>query len=155
PTRPSSPTCAGLVRTSAAAGSWTCSWARSDGMTEADWHASSKSGEMLRFLAGKASDRKMRLFACAGCRRIWHLVLDERSRNAVRAAERFADGEIDVPTLESANAAAHPVVTIVSDPAFWPGEAALCASAPHPVMTFMEYVNRAIADAKAEYHSAT
>lgn len=71
-------------------------------MTEDEWNTSTDPQPMLEFLRGKASDRKLRLFAVACCRRIWRL-LDPVSRNAVELAEAFADG---LATLEDTQRAA-------------------------------------------------
>ena len=60
-------------------------------MTEAQWFASAEPGEMLNQLGAKISDRKLRLFACACCRRVWNFVRDERLHAAFDTVERYAD----------------------------------------------------------------
>lgn len=90
-------------------------------MTESEWLASTEPAAMLAWVTEKRpireypvamlrpahsvkpSDRRLRLFACACCRSVWHLLVDDapcpsgtgrinRSRRAVEVAMRFADG---------------------------------------------------------------
>jgi hypothetical protein len=63
-------------------------------VTEADWNNSTEPQKMLLALraSGRASERKLRLFACACCRLIWDFPNDERPRRALEVAERYADG---------------------------------------------------------------
>jgi hypothetical protein len=50
---------------------------------------------MLNFLSGRASDRKLRLFSVACCRRIWDFITDVQCRAVVEITERSADAPID------------------------------------------------------------
>jgi hypothetical protein len=78
-------------------------------VTEAEWLNAADPQPMLDYLRGRATARKQRLFAVACCRRIWHLLTDERSRRAVEFAERYADGQADEEDLRLAATGAETV----------------------------------------------
>lgn len=57
-------------------------WLRDD--LKPDWR--------IRLACRVLPDNLLRKFACLCVREVWHLLADERSRNAVEVAERHADG---------------------------------------------------------------
>ena len=71
-------------------------------MTEAEWLACKEPRTMLAFLTMTATERKLRLFACACCRRISHLLSDDRSLDAIGIGERCADGDLTEEEFETA-----------------------------------------------------
>jgi hypothetical protein len=75
-------------------------------MTETEWLTRHDPTQLLQLLGGRAGERKLRLFACAACRRIWPFLKDERSRRAVEVAELYADGRASTEELEEAGRAA-------------------------------------------------
>jgi hypothetical protein len=79
-------------------------------MTEAEWLECKDPQPMLEFLKGKATDRKLRLCACALGRRLWPLLTDPRSRQAVAVSECYADGLVGKDELYVARNAAREVV---------------------------------------------
>lgn len=71
-------------------------------MTEADWLVCTHPRVMLGGLDDRGSERKRRLFACASCHKVRHLMSDDGSWNAVLAAERYADGLATAEELDEA-----------------------------------------------------
>jgi hypothetical protein len=77
-------------------------------MTEAEWLSCTSAGKMLHYLceqcgAARRKDgrRKLRLLACACCRRIWHK-LTEDGRQIVLLNELLADGQAVTEDLDAA-----------------------------------------------------
>jgi hypothetical protein len=75
-------------------------------MTEQEWLACEDALLVLRRLGNQLSDRKLRLWLCGGCRRVWPSLSLQQVRNAVEAAEQFSDGRIDDKKLATALEAA-------------------------------------------------
>jgi hypothetical protein len=61
---------------------------------EAAWFTCTDPRPMFALLRGKERGRKFRLFASACCRRVAHLLTDDRSHHALDVFERFLDGEL-------------------------------------------------------------
>jgi hypothetical protein len=109
-------------------------------MTEAEWLTCSDPEPMLEFLRDKASSRKLRLFAAACCRSIWPLLLDERSRKAVEAAECFANGELSEEEWEVAHLGAGDAFQTAKSPACRDAHAprtAACAAARAALLSLL------------------
>jgi hypothetical protein len=73
-------------------------------MTEQQWLSSTDPEKMLIHLRrdGKMEERKFRLLACASVRQVWHLLIDERSIQAVQTGEDYADGNVGISALNMA-----------------------------------------------------
>jgi hypothetical protein len=84
-------------------------------MTPEEWQRSDEPAKLLEFLlaSGRASDRKLRLFAAAACRTVWELLEDSRLRRAVETSERHADHRADKEELRAAWWAAYEAAAVV------------------------------------------
>jgi hypothetical protein len=71
-------------------------------MTEQEWLACTDPKAMLAVLQGNVSQRKLRLFGLACCRRMWHLLPNGRWGLLVEVGERFVDGAASRTELNTA-----------------------------------------------------
>jgi hypothetical protein len=69
-------------------------------MSDTEWLASDSPMLMLQALQGRVSERKLRLFGVACCRRFWDQMWHERSRRMIELIERFADGRATAEEIE-------------------------------------------------------
>jgi hypothetical protein len=75
-------------------------------MTEAEWLACTDTLILLESMPLKVSERKMRLFTCAFCRRFWKLISDDRIKGLIRLSEgrtETTDGESELKAVWHAN----------------------------------------------------
>lgn len=70
-------------------------------MTEVEWLTSVEPADMLRALGGQLTERKLRLFACACCQRVWPLLTRSAVHEAIRVAERYADHQATAEELHA------------------------------------------------------
>ncbi len=71
-------------------------------MTEQQWRECGDPDTLLGVLGEGACPRRLRLFSAACCRRVWHLLDEPAFREAVEAAEAFADGLASEGELDAA-----------------------------------------------------
>jgi hypothetical protein len=95
--------------------------------TERHWLTMTELAILRQYAMGLTGSRKERLFGVACCRKVWHLLTDERSRAAVEAVERVADGLASPDELFSAHQAALAAVPELPEDVFAPP----AVSAPH------------------------
>jgi hypothetical protein len=115
-------------------------------MTEAEWLACPDPEPMLQFLRRKASDRKVRLFAVACCRRVWPSLEREEFRDAVQKAELFADGLIDRAEVSQAHLKARPIFRVLDGKHHGPGAALTASGFPGPPKSLLQRVADALDD---------
>ncbi len=83
-------------------------------VTEAEWLAATLPGPLLehvwqhrRRARHRGCRRQLRLFACACCRRAWHLLPERRLVRTLQTCERYADGLADEAERSAARAEAY------------------------------------------------
>jgi hypothetical protein len=121
---------------------------------EADWLTCTDPDAMLEIFRRRATDRKVRLFACACCRQVWHLLSSPASQRAVALAEEAADSPIGPARLDEENRLAWGAIPESGPiPQLAAARAAATALSPHlnrgpfPLSYLLSEVRRALAPA--------
>jgi hypothetical protein len=116
-------------------------------MTESEWWSCTNSLEMLAFIETKVSERRLRLFGAACCRRLWSQLTDKRSRRLVEVAEFYAEGESNIRRLRYAGQRAEEAWEAVH----WENRAAVEQKAASYVLYLGEDMNlREVTEGMAE-----
>ena len=77
-------------------------------ITEQEWLIGTDPTSMLNFVRPSSSERKLRLFSVACCRRVWHLIDDQRLQEAVEVAERIHASRGGRGSLRGITVSQHP-----------------------------------------------
>jgi hypothetical protein len=104
-------------------------------MTESDWLTCTHPRPMLELLSGKVSRRKLRLFACACCRRVEPFLNNDMIRQALDAAEHYADGRIPDRTAFSWYLKANAVRARLTRSGDWSPESLACHAVAQALAT--------------------
>jgi hypothetical protein len=104
-------------------------------MTESEWSQCGDGRLMLAAAGGDASDRKLRLLACASARMAWPVMPRKgpwatRALRAVEAAELFSDGQVEADALLVACASLHRCLEGLGGKISGPAAAAYFAASP-------------------------
>src|SRR5919199_183720 len=86
-------------------------------MTEQEWGRCADPWPMLEHLraGGRASQRKLTLFAAACCRCVWQLLYDPRCPRAVEVAEEYADGRASREEVAAAGEGARDAARAIAE----------------------------------------
>ncbi len=118
-------------------------------MNEQEWLECADPQPMLESIRGTASDRKLRLSACAFCRRAPRLFAEPTSQKALDLIENFSDGKANeralwaLLNLEAGVGGKHGSQVMVADvPAWWKITMALREAKPELVTQLAAELNR-------------
>ena len=85
-------------------------------MTQEEWFQTYSFYEMLEGIHDKLSERKLRLYACGCCRRVWHLLDAPSTQRVVEISEKIADGKVTLDDLEGAVISAEEASQLIPRP---------------------------------------